>query len=193
MPMNINIPNDCKVAHLLFSGGIDSTLLLYLLAKEQFTHERFVVKCYSMNMRKHTSIHDKCKNIITSVENIFLMKIPYYTKPTKYYIRNFVSEILLAEDGCVYTGCNKVLDFLQPTNYIPEDTPPVRGPRLNEKHMRPFINMDKSVIIKAYEDLQIRFLLEKTYSCGFNLKVACGACYFCLEKNWGMINSMNNV
>lgn len=189
--MNIEIPDDCTVAHLLFSGGVDSTLLLYLLAKEQQSRENFTVKCYSMNMGKNTLKYQRCKTIITDIEQLFNVKIHYYATPKKYFIRDFVADILTVEDGYVFTGCNKVLDFLQPTNYIKNDTPPVRGPSLNENHLRPFIEMDKSVIIQAYSTLNIQFLLEKTYSCGFSHVTPCGACYFCLEKEWGTINSIN--
>jgi len=191
MPMNIEIPEDCKIAHLLFSGGADSTLLLYLLAKEQIQRKNFVVKCYSMNMGKKTLKYTRCKNIITEIENLFDINIYHYATPRNYLIRDFVGHILAVEDGYVFTGCNKVLDFLEPINHIENDTPPVRGPALNDKHLRPFIDMDKSLIIRAYAELNIEHLLDKSYSCGFSHVEPCGACYFCLEKEWGSINSIN--
>jgi PP-loop superfamily ATP-utilizing enzyme len=189
--MNIEIPDDCTVAHLLFSGGADSTLILYLLAREQLHRKNFVVKCYSMNMGKNTVKYARCKHIITEIEKLFGIKIHHYATPRKYFIRDFVAEILTVEDGYVFTGCNKVLDFLEPTNYIENDTPPVRGPKLNDKHLRPFIDMDKSLIIRAYTELNIMNLLDMTYSCGYNHVEPCGSCYFCLEKEWGTINSIN--
>lgn len=184
--MNIEIPNDCKVAHLLFSGGVDSTLLLYLLAKEQQNKKNFVIKCYGMNINKYDVHYVRCKNIIKEIELKFNTNIYFKTFNQLFWIKTIVNRILELEPGLVFSGCNKVLDFLQPSNYIPYDTPPVRGEAFSEFHARPFIDLDKSEIIQCYIQENIVSLLNMTYSCGYQKETECGNCYFCLEKDWAL-------
>jgi tRNA(Ile)-lysidine synthase TilS/MesJ len=46
--MEIRIPENCKKIHVLFSGGVDSTLLLYLLLLEKQQRPDLEIKCYGL-------------------------------------------------------------------------------------------------------------------------------------------------
>jgi 7-cyano-7-deazaguanine synthase in queuosine biosynthesis len=183
--MEIRVPEDCKKIHLLFSGGVDSTLLLYLLLlqKQQLDLE---IKCYGLLMSKSNINFLRCRKILDVLEQRFNVEIPFQNFDRKFILREFAEMILSVESGYVFSGCNKVLDFLEPTNYIEGDTPPVRGNPFNEFHIRPFIDMDKDEIISYYIKYNILDILEMTYSCGYSMKTPCGNCYFCLERNWGL-------
>jgi 7-cyano-7-deazaguanine synthase in queuosine biosynthesis len=184
--MEIHIPEDCKKIHVLFSGGVDSTLLLYLLLLEKQQRPDLEIKCYGLMMAKSTIKYTRCREILDVLEQRFKIKIPFQNFDRKFILREFAEMILSVEPGYVFSGCNKVLDFLNPTNYIPGDTPPVRGKAFNEFHIRPFIDMDKGEIISCYVQHNILDILEITYSCGYSMKKTCGKCYFCLERSWGL-------
>lgn len=184
--MKIEIPSDCEKIHVLFSGGADSTLLLYYLLREIQRNPDIQVACYGLNMQSSGIVYDRCKKILNVLEKEFNSQIFFRTFNKKFILRNFVELLLSVEPGYVFSGCNKVLDFLKPSNYIPGDTPPFRGEPFNEFHIRPFIDMDKSEIISYYIKYDIVNLLNMTYSCGFNLKTPCKNCYFCLEREWAL-------
>lgn len=182
------IPTDAKKVHLLFSGGLDSTLLLFLLLKEiKETSLEIPVRCYTFS---GTQTAEGITEILNWMTDRFSYPIYHTRTPTKRrYIRSIVEDILAVDEGYVYSACNKVIEgVFFPTNYIPGDTPPVRGEPFNEKHLRPFIHLDKISIIKMYKKNCIENLIPLTYSCGFRPRIIgeCGKCYFCMEKQWGM-------
>lgn len=179
--MKIHIPKDCEKIIVLLSGGIDSALLLFLLMRERKETGRMIpVKCFVM--RSSTTAHT---GVLNWISEYYQEEIPFELIP-KFYIREAVSNILLIDSGYVYSGCNLVLEnHFTPSVYLMGDTPPVRGPALNEFHLRPFIDIPKDVIIQEYQKLNIMDLLKITVSCGVSDN-PCGGCYFCLEREWGM-------
>jgi hypothetical protein len=183
--MKIDIPDDCTKIHILLSGGMDSAVLLYLLAKENTSSGRNLpIKCYTMSPNRSLIVTKRVlkwfsgRGIITEHQRL---------GKRGYTIKFAVDTILSLEKGYVYTGCNKVLiDEFVPSVYIEGDTPPVRGDVHGEYHIRPFIEMDKTQIMDIYIKENIVDLLELTNSCGalINGKVQCGGCYFCMERSW---------
>lgn len=184
--MKIEIPSDCRKAHVLFSGGVDSTLIIYSLLRQYANDPEFQITCYGFSMSRHDIKFQRCVNILNVLESKFNKQILFTSFIKQFILRDFVRMILSVDKGYVFSGCNKVLDFLNPTNYIPNDTPPVRGAPFNEFHIRPFINMDKQEIISYYTKYDILDLLNLTYSCGYSLTTPCKNCYFCLERMWGL-------
>ena len=70
--MRIHIPSDCEKIHVLFSGGIDSTILLYLLLLEKQTRPDLEIKCYGLNSFNFGITYSRCKNILNKVLLSFL-------------------------------------------------------------------------------------------------------------------------
>lgn len=188
------IPENTEKINILFSGGADSTILLYLLCKEkQEKNLDIPIVCHVMLVKpKHID------EIISYISEKFSEKIDVVFWKNKMFIRMLVDSIQKIYGGVVFSGCNKVLtEEFTPTFYIPNDTPPVRGPALNEKHIRPFIDIDKSEIVRIYIDNNEMGLFNKTISCGAygeqNGSRCGGNCYFCLERDWALKqNNINN-
>jgi 7-cyano-7-deazaguanine synthase in queuosine biosynthesis len=187
--MKIDVYPEYKITNLLFSGGMDSTILLYLLAKEIHQNNYDIkISCVAFGAstnRKNLSI------IIDYIKNKFLVDIKLTKIKRKQWIRDIVKSLLDTYEGVIYSGCNKVIiDKFTPTKYIPNDTPPVRGDPYNEFHLRPFINMDKVELMNIYIEEDILDLLKITHSCGTMVEEHCGECYFCMERIWAA-NSLN--
>lgn len=188
------IPNSThKKIGILISGGIDSTILYYILSINKFEHQS--IHLFSMLPQK--SKFDIFKHRISNITEFISKKtnvlsdVTYFSKII--ILRKAVDLILQSGMDCVYTGCNKVPDIQFPIkNIIPGDSPPFRGPALNENHIRPFIDIEKPEIIKLYYKYNIQELMTLTHSCGFSLIQECGECFFCLEKKWGIMNVINN-
>ena len=178
--MNISIPENCENINILVSGGVDSTLLTYLVLQQ---YDKPVI-CHFIN-----NSEDTLKRIFEPLDKYFKSKFEKrYTvrmlKHQQLFIRDAVQLILSVYPGVVLTGCNKVVTHFTPTVYIRGDTPPVRGPALNEIHLRPFIDMDKVEILKVYLKENILDLLKLTRSCGLPGTDRCNGCYFCMERAW---------
>jgi len=187
--MNIDVYPEYKVTNILFSGGMDSTILLYLLAKEIHQNNYDIkIICHTFG----TSAYKKnLKSIINYVQDKFNIKITLFIYRQNYWIRDIVKQILDIYGGVVYSGCNKVVigEFI-PTKYIQYDTPPVRGDAYNDFHKRPFIDMDKVQLMNIYLEEKLLDLLNLTHSCGTPSETHCGECYFCMERIWAA-NSLN--
>ena len=150
--MKIHIPEDCTQINVLVSGGVDSTILLFLLLQENAG--RVPVKTFTFAPRNNL-LGDVSLNTIAKIlpwlEARFQTNIPHMVIKRTSYIRRAVEDISLIEDGYVYTGCNKVMyNEFTPTIYIPNDTPPVRGDAFGIIQLRPFINRDKIEIMHEF-------------------------------------------
>lgn len=183
--MQIEIPSDCEKINILFSGGMDSSILLFLLHKQLYNDRRNIpILSYTMPNANAVQNVLRVQEWFTSRGIIFRNR----TLRKLYNIRDLVENILLTEGGYVYSGCNKVLiDEFIPTVYIKNDTPPFRGPPYNEQHIRPFIDMDKREIMEIYVREGVLDLLSLTRSCGIKNNDGiqkCGGCYFCMERQW---------
>jgi hypothetical protein len=196
------IPQDAKKVSVLVSGGMDSTILLYLLAKN-ISDNNLDIQLNAVSFKAGTVVPERVKKIVWYVEKLFSIKIPHTSSAKFGWIREVVSDVLkVYEVDYVYTGCNLVVnDKFTPTRYIRNETPPVRGEPLNEHHLRPFISYDKIKIVELYLQNNLLDLLKMTHSCGFSPNEECGECYFCTEKIWAtktlnvhqLFNYTNNI
>lgn len=176
--MNWFVPEAGNIS-IMASGGADSTLLAFYFAKYYADrHPRlFLIGATEENTVR---LHRICGKI----HDLTKYQYPVTTFKEKTFIRPTVEKILGVLGGAVYTGCNKVeTQAFTPTVYIEGDTPPVRGPALNEFHIRPFIDWTKIQILRKYKEHGILDLLYMTRSCGLATGV-CGGCYFCMERSW---------
>jgi 7-cyano-7-deazaguanine synthase in queuosine biosynthesis len=187
--MKIEISQDAKKIGVLCSGGVDSTILLYLLYKQYINSDLQII---TFTTKTFAPEEMECiTNVFSWIEEKFKFNLQNYIIKQG-WIRDMVSDILqVYRTDYVLTGCNKVIwdeNEFTPTVHLPYDTPPVRGKPLNEKHLRPFIDMDKIEVTKLYLDNDILDLLYLTRSCGHTSGYTepCGGCYFCVERKWAM-------
>lgn len=182
--MNIDIPDDCTQVNVLVSGGVDSTILLFLLLQQSKVPVKTFTFAPRNNLLNDTSLKT-VSTVLNWLEKYFtISKIPNRIIKKPRWIRKIVEDVSLIEPGYVYTGCNKVIyDEFTPTIYIPGDTPPVRGDSFGDIHLRPFINIDKIEIIRLYQQYDVLDLLRLTHSCGIS-SIPCRGCYFCMERRW---------
>lgn len=181
--LGFDIPESGALS-ILCSGGMDSTLIALYLAIN--VPERKPVA--------FTFGNEKMKEPLRHIFDWIYQKTGYQYPITyfreKTFIRPTVEKILGVRGGVVFTGCNLVVpDQFQPTVFIPGDTPPVRGPALNDQHLRPFIEWTKKDIVTMYRHLGAEDLIPLTRSCGESFTEwsdVCGGCYFCLERAWGL-------
>ena len=173
----ISVPENGNLS-LLGSGGADSTAIAYILARF-YSHRK--PKIFMMGNQEHHV--NRLRKIISYIKDSTGYEYEFVLFREKGLIRPTVEKILGVLGGVVYTGCNKVVTHFTPTVYIEGDTPPIRGPSLNEKHIRPFIDMDKVQILQIYKDHGILDLLNMTRSCGLATGI-CEGCYFCMERSW---------
>jgi hypothetical protein len=182
------IPDNTKNLSVLASGGIDSTLLLYLIAK-QIHEQQLDITVYTISWNLLSGRHALLNKIIASIKERYPVNVIYSNirRPPPRVRDVAEGALLVTGSEYVFSGCNKVItDKFTPTRYIPGDTPPVRGEPLNSQHLRPFIDMDKIEIVRKYLELDILDLLKLTVSCGISESPECGECYFCQEKIWAL-------
>jgi 7-cyano-7-deazaguanine synthase in queuosine biosynthesis len=185
--MQIYIPNNCPQINVLFSGGVDSSLLLYLLTRQN--KNNIPIHVFGMLKQKrerHFYI------VLSWLETHLNTEYNKQLTTRFFFIRDFVKNTLdISPDNSVtYSACNKVVTgIFTPTRYIPGDTPPVRGPAFNERHIRPFIDISKIEICQVYKQFTLQPLFNLTHSCGIDIENHCGECYFCMERAWGVQES----
>lgn len=193
--MQITIPKDCEKINVLMTGGVDSTLVLFLLLKElQDSGRSIPVHTYNFlctHQNLQVASRASVSNVLHWLQNRFPISIHHKDVNRKRWIRNMAEDVLITEGGYVYSGCNLVVENqFTPTVWIENDTPPVRGDAFNEYHIRPLINIDKIDILRIYKQHNIMDLFELTHSCGVS-PVPCGGCYFCMERQWALDNIDN--
>jgi 7-cyano-7-deazaguanine synthase in queuosine biosynthesis len=178
--------NSTKIA-ILTSGGVDSTLLLYLVAKQIHEQQLNVqVLTFSKNL-----IGPRLQSVFSYINQFYPVPILHNNTHGRVHIKTVVKSILdVTACDYVFSGCNRVVtDQFTTTVYIPNDTPPFRGDPYSHQHLRPFIEMDKIEIVRMFINFDILPLLMLTRSCGSTAaKMECGGCYFCQEKIWAMRN-----
>ena len=101
----------------------------------RFNDKNLPINCFFIGqeiVKETYEIIDYIK--VKTNQNISFSK---YHKVT--WLREVVRDIQSTYGGYVFSGCNLVItDKFTPKNFIPNDTPPVRGDAFNENHIRPF-------------------------------------------------------
>ncbi len=175
--INVTLEDVPKVA-VLFSGGMDSTLLLSMLIKDKemkklnteihcFTATQVGTKKHAMNVLELSEFKNKVVHHI-DVHN----PISESVKP--------VFQRLLDENWILYGGTNAVPLESIGGRYPPR---PVKHPDNPSLHL-PFVFLFKYHILDAYYQLGIEHILPTTHTCTEQIDGECGLCYACLEKQW---------
>jgi 7-cyano-7-deazaguanine synthase in queuosine biosynthesis len=173
-----NYPDDIA---LLFSGGVESTLLLYLISTG-------IVRYYPNKyltlyiLDRHNKPIDKARTVVNMVFNKTKLSVPLklLSIPTvlQHQEVSVASKIIGLQHSIVVCGFNKYPndDSIRPKHLA----------NINEgkKLKFPFAHIEKNIIVQEFFNLGISDILPFTHSCGSDLDIPCGKCFNCRERIW---------
>lgn len=196
--LSINVYQGTKVVS--FSGGTDSTLLLYLLMK--YCNDDLIVfsRIFPVRHAKNLPlVTDLLKHLMSTTgrRNVYqvLTHIPTGEIDFESFKRQFNPSI-------VYTGMTQnppaevynswIIDERFPNREIIRDSDLSLKPSIYYDHnipmYSPFINHNKKTIKQLYDDEGITdTIFELTNSCTDEISTElthCGTCWWCQERKW---------
>ena len=178
----IKVPPENKRIGVLFSGGIDSTILLYLLAK--YCPDREITALTLQKQQSEYTFHAQSVIEQIGLPNIKHHSEPFERKDEKGTYKPYVNYFLInGTVDYVYSATN----CLPPEGTIPEDgsAPPRMGANYREEVLgTPFLNLYKYYTLDLYFREQVEHLLGFTHSCITQSTGECGHCWWCKEKQW---------
>jgi 7-cyano-7-deazaguanine synthase in queuosine biosynthesis len=165
---------DRKVS-LLFSGGVESTLLLYLLMKDNIKFDTYIIDRFNNPLNKATRVFNYIKKLTNSTGELTTLTFPKL--PQHLELIN-VTMYLSRNHDIILWGINKYpLDQSIRPNHI-------FNFQETDKLKLPFKDLEKSQTVEAFYKLGIEHLLPITHSCGSALNTPCGECFNCRERTW---------
>ena len=215
--MNLLIPKDCffkdnnNTLGIWLSGGVDSSILCYLLAKHIIDKDlNFKIQPVTVFKNKRTSTY---KDIINFVEQsldckgLFLEPIVKdrndQDEDDAFFDLNY-SNVVSKKYKYIYSGINAtpstknytsmwkpIHELEQVRNNYTKKLMAINGviELQGELHefgeVRPFFNLDKRQIAELYKQHNLLdTLFPLTISCHTEI-THCGDCWFCKERIWG--------
>lgn len=186
--LNIELPTTKRIG-VMVSGGIDSTLLYYLLQylkKSQNTNH--FIRPF-MIPRKEGSVYF-AKPMVNHVHRLLDLPPSYPTiigdnrvEESKQVESGVIKAIAFAKIEIIYIGA---IDT-RPEHLINYERPVT----IESSEIKfPFLHLEKSHVIDLYYRLGIESILSHTHSCDQNETAECGTCNGCIERIWGF-NELN--
>lgn len=169
---------------VLFSGGADSTLLLYLLLLDNKKFNKkitsYVINRYNNPIEKATEVYKNLLSRFNLFEELKILEIPKVS-PALEVITGGI--ILSKNHNIIMSGINK---YPSEKNIRPKFEAKFLRDNIRDRHnfKYPFKNLEKYHIIDAFFKLGISGLLPYTHSCGSADKDPCGECFNCKERIW---------
>jgi len=183
--INIEIPHNSRIG-VFVSGGMDSTLLYYLLLKEhQLTKSASVIYPIII-MRKADHAHHK---IIGKINQIF-----NYQAPTLRFGNTTLAENKQVESAIIQSFTLPPYiqaAFIGLIQVQKEHAIGIEMP-ITPQHSQiftPLQHVDKSHIVALYYRFGISELLTYTFSCDVPGSSPCGICNGCRERQWGFLKT----
>lgn len=183
--IEIEIPNDFDTLGVQLSGGPDSAILLYLLAKENQNRKNILI----FTVPKHDGAALYVQDIVVYVREHLKLNLPnpiFVGNPDLHHgliVRNANTEIFEKYKSiCLFTGTNQnpPSQFKMPGLY------PYREPyNANRKIKTPFLHLYKYHILDLYYQFGQEKLLELTHTCTEQQIGRCNKCFQCSERAWG--------
>lgn len=175
----IFVPANAKLG-IMLSGGADSSLLLWLLAKQNTPVTTFT-------MERKSGVLRNSVRIINWVNEYFNIKLPqpikvgnlneHHSMQVRTASREIFSRKLVSH---LYFGVTQ-----NPPVELPGNAP-VRNPITSDKLIAPFWNYNKQDIVRLYRKYNIMDLFDLTQSCQIYTDRHCGECFHCQERAWGL-------
>lgn len=209
--VEIYMPENTRVL-VKSSGGADSSILLYMLAK--YRHEcnptiSFIIASSVNEHLPYQYVHSK--KVVEYINSVYPMGdyehhqrenrgFEYYTSD-----QNLLTDSLMERVDKQYMGLtlNPPIEEMKAHNMYDEERVHDRDPDSEElwplheyeisennwRWNRPFARHDKRGIAEFYDTLGVRdTLFPLTRSCEdvtTDFSKHCGVCWFCLEREWG--------
>ena len=198
-PWAIDLPENVKDIGLKISGGADSAIVCYMLAK-YITEERPDITIHPVTgvsvLKGYQLIYSS--QVLQKIESLTSIKFAKhqtrtvsndnYVRDQDMFIKFLYKKNLFAHH---YTGitANPTIDQ---TPELYTDQMPVernRGPKKHDNTFSPLINIDKRGVSEHYTRLGVlEELFPLTRSCEDltdNFDTHCETCWFCQERFWG--------
>lgn len=213
--MKLELRLEHQTIGLLFSGGIDSSLLLYMLGL-QYPERRimaFSAGCSYIDNRVHMpqiqNVFDRVTNLVTPGALDYHI-VHYHDDRTTHHCNQAMQEFDPMVDIWI-TGMNKAPPVgttvnnaygddvdIHETCPLPHRKEPIQKWQTVDgyDYYVPLADLDKQDIIRLYKHFEIyHSVLPLTRSCPKtwefhemkHFTAECGDCFWCLEKKWGMM------
>jgi len=182
------IPNNIKRLGITISGGLDSTILSYLIFKELELTNRTDCQVNLFTIIKNDGSTFYAARIVNELKKLFPNQKFLYTNNCSngdvWDGRGSVGIILIYSKNIVdilYTGVNRQVNqeikkFKNNLKIYYQDE--------NEWYKAPFLNMKKPNMLDLYYQLGVEFLIPYTHTCTVNTLGKCNNCYSCEEREW---------
>jgi asparagine synthetase B (glutamine-hydrolysing) len=186
----LELPTTKRIG-VMVSGGIDSTLLYYLLQYLKKTHQtdHFI---RPLMVPRHEGSTLYAKPMVNHVHRLLDLPESYPTSvgtsevPDPKQVESGVVDALkYLKIDTVYIGAIS----LRPEHLINIEKPEVIE---TETIKFPLLNLEKSHIVDLYHKLGIESILQYTHSCNTSETTHCGTCNGCTERIWGF-NELNTL
>lgn len=175
--VNVNLRPLEKVA-VTFSGGMDSTLLLYMLIKDKEEKRlNTEIHCFTAT-QVGTKKHAMAVAELPEFKNKFIHHVDVHN-PISESVKPMTRQLL--DDGWyVYGASNQV-----PLEDIGGRYPPRPACNPSNKNIDlPFLFLFKYHILDTYRKLNITHILPTTHTCTEQVDGECMKCFACLERQW---------
>ena len=186
--LNIELPTKKRIG-VMVSGGIDSTLMYYLLLylkKSQQTDH--YIRPLMVPRREGSTIF--AKPMVNHVHRLLDLPESYPTSVGT----NEVPEPEQVESGVVDAFKFIKIDiiyigaiYIRPEHLINLERPVTIE---TDEVKFPLLGLEKSHVIDLFYKLGIENILQYTHSCIMNQELPCGICHGCAERIWGF-NELN--
>ena len=200
--IEINIPKDISNVGIKLSGGADSAIICYMLAKYKQKHRPNInivpITCNSDIKPFNFKYARKVLNKITELTGIDFPEAEhkFFQIRGSHYVEDQETFV-----GFLYRLDAMQIHFLGVTSNPPVDlgsgSDPGRektnNPTIENKSYRPLANINKKGICELYNTMGVLDdLFPETFSCeNYNtekyhaLHIHCKKCWYCKERYWG--------
>lgn len=192
-----SIPENITRIGITVSGGLDSTILAYLILKEiELTQRTNSIDVKLFTIIKNDGSTYYAARIVNELKKIFpAQKLTYVNNCSNGDVwdgRATVGITLLYsrnDTDVLYTGVNR-----QVSPEIKRFKNRLKIYYQDEKrwYKAPFLNMKKPNMLDLYYKLGVESLIPFTHTCTTSLLSKCNACYSCEEREWAF-NELNKI